>query len=127
MVAYVDTSVVVAVTLGEVGGKKLLKRLRRYRLVASPLLEAEWRSACARSGVVADAGQLREIAWIVPPGTLSSELSRVLATGYVRGADAWHLAAALYLAPTPAELTFLTLDARQREVAATLGFDAPEP
>lgn len=39
-----------------------------------------------------------------------------------RGADLWHVASALYVAPSPADLYFLTLDERQRSVAATLGF-----
>ena len=42
--------------------------------------------------------------------------------GYVRGADLWHLACALYVAASPGELTFLTLDERQRTVAKALGF-----
>jgi hypothetical protein len=40
----------------------------------------------------------------------------------VRGADCWHLATALYLAPDPGELTFVTLDAHQQSVAKSLGF-----
>jgi hypothetical protein len=40
----------------------------------------------------------------------------------MRGADCWHLATALYVAPNPSELTFLTLDLAQRKVAKTLGF-----
>lgn len=51
-----------------------------------------------------------------------AEIARVPAAGYVRGADCWRLAAALYVAPEPGELSFVTLDARQREVAAALGF-----
>jgi hypothetical protein len=42
--------------------------------------------------------------------------------GYLRGADCWHLATALYLAPNPSDLTFLTLDDTQRKIAKTLGF-----
>ena len=34
----------------------------------------------------------------------------------------WHLAHALFLAPDGKDLGFLTLDVRQREVAAALGF-----
>ncbi|MEW5918795.1 MAG: hypothetical protein AB1762_20505, partial [Gemmatimonadota bacterium] len=37
-------------------------------------------------------------------------------------ADCWHLATALYLAPDPAELTFVKLDDAQRRVAKSLGF-----
>jgi hypothetical protein len=53
---------------------------------------------------------------------LTPELERVFAGGYLKGADAWHLACALYLAEEPAKLAFLTLDRRQRAVARRLGF-----
>ena len=55
---------------------------------------------------------------------LSVEIARVLQTGYVRGSALGHLAAAIYVTPEPGDLTFLTLDRRQREVAAALGFTA---
>lgn len=45
--------------------------------------------------------------------------------GYGRGAEIWHLATALYLAESPGELPFFTLDERQRRVAAELGFPTP--
>jgi hypothetical protein len=51
-----------------------------------------------------------------------AEISRVLDAGYVRGADCWHLAAALYLAEDPAHLSFPALNERQGAVAAALGF-----
>jgi hypothetical protein len=53
---------------------------------------------------------------------LTDEISRVLSAGYLRGADLWHVACALYLEPEPDELVFLTLDASQKAVAAKLGF-----
>jgi len=46
----------------------------------------------------------------------------VLRHGYVRGADLWHLACALYLKKRVKELLFLTLDQRQQEAAMKLGF-----
>ncbi len=122
MLGYVDTSVIVAITLGENGADAVLQKVRPFQLVAAPLLEAEWRSACHRDGIAADPALLREIEWIVAPGELSSQLTRVFEAGYLRGADAWHLATALYLAPDPGELTFLTLDQRQGDIAAKLGF-----
>jgi predicted nucleic acid-binding protein len=122
MQAYVDTSVIMAITLGEVGAEAILAKVRPFELVAAPLLEAEWRSACHRNQIVADASLLGEILWIASTGPLSEELERVFEAGYVRGADAWHLATALSLAPEPSELTFLTLDDRQRAVAEALGF-----
>ena len=42
--------------------------------------------------------------------------------GYLRGADLWHVAAALFVAHEPGSIAFLTLDRRQRAVADTLGF-----
>jgi len=40
----------------------------------------------------------------------------------LKGADLWHLACAVFLAANPRELVFLTLDQRQKTVAAKLGF-----
>ncbi len=122
MIGYIDTSVIVAITLGEHGADTVLEKVRPFTLVSAPLLEAEWRSACHREQVAADPALLREIGWIVAPGELSSQLARVFEAGILRGADAWHLATALYLAPDPGELTFLTLDERQGDIAAKLGF-----
>jgi hypothetical protein len=62
------------------------------------------------------------VTWIYPNRPLAREIERVAGVGYLRGADLWHLANALFLAPEPRELTFLTLDKRQREVAVELGF-----
>ncbi len=122
MLGYVDTSVIVAITLGEHGAEAILEKVRPFQMVAAPLLEAEWRSACHREGIAADPALLREIGWIVAPGELSDQLARIFEAGYLRGVDAWHLATALYLAPDPGELTFLTLDERQGDIASKLGF-----
>ena len=46
----------------------------------------------------------------------------MLEAGYLRGADLWHVAHALYVTPCPASLSFVTLDARQGAVAEALGF-----
>jgi hypothetical protein len=40
----------------------------------------------------------------------------------VKGADLWQLACALFLAPEPKGLAFLTLHKRQEVVARKLGF-----
>jgi hypothetical protein len=93
------------------------------RLFASNLLEAELRSALAREEVSADPAELLSgITWVYPNRPLSGEIERVLVEGYVKGADLWHLACALFLAPEPKDLTFVTLDKRQEEVARKLGF-----
>jgi len=122
--AYVDTSCLVAIAFGEAGATKVASRLERMdRLFASNLLEAELRSAVAREGLSADpAGLLSGITWMYPNRPLSREFERVTVEGYVRGADLWHLACALFLAPEPKDLAFLTLDKRQAEIARKLGF-----
>lgn len=122
MLAYVDTSVVVAIRFNQAGAEHFREMLTRFDVYASPLLEAEWRSAHRREQVEANLADLERIEWAHLDRTLSAELERVFEAGYVRGADAWHLATALYLAPDPGELTFLTLDDRQRGVAERLGF-----
>lgn len=53
-------------------------------------------------------------------------MRRALKAGHLRGTDLWHVATALYLAEDPTELPFVTLDLRQRQVAANLGFRTEE-
>ena len=122
--AYVDSSCVVAIAFGEPGAEELGERLGAFhRLVSSNLLEAEVRSALSREGV-GDACEplLSWIGWVYPDRPLSGEYREVLAEGHARGADLWHLACALFLRRRLGELAFLTLDARQRELARALGF-----
>ena len=121
--ACVDTSVLIAIAFGEAGGTALARDLDGFdELFAANLLEAELRAAFVREAVVPDASLLGPLTWIIPDRPIGAEIERVLTTGYLRGADAWHLACALYLAPDPAEFTFLTLDDHQEAVAAALGF-----
>ncbi len=121
--AYVNTSCLVAVAFGEPGAAKLGRRLETYdALFSSNLLEAELRAAFAREKVSFEPDLLGGVSWVLPGRPLGPEFERVLSAGYVRGADLWHVATALYLAEDPSDLTFLTLDARQGEVAAKLGF-----
>lgn len=112
-----------AIAFGERGATALARRLTTFdELVASNLLEAELRATFAREGVEFDAGIMTTVSWIIPDRPLSAEIAQVLTAGHVRGADCWHLATALYLAGDPAAITFLTLDAHQRDVAGALGF-----
>lgn len=113
----------VAIALGEKGAPAVARRIPAFdTLVAANLVEAEVRSALAREGVRPDRNPVAGLRWILPDRPLSSEIATVTAVGYVRGADLWHLACALYVAESPGELTFLTLDERQRDVAQALGF-----
>ena len=121
--AYVDSSCIVAIALGEPIAGKLATRIRAFTsLLAHPLLDAEVRSACLREGAAVPSNDLAAIAWVEATRPLSAEVERVLAAGYLRGADCWHVATALLVSPDTRQLTFLTLDERQRGVAKKLGF-----
>lgn len=118
-----DTSCLVAIALGERGAVAVATRLKRSEeLFASNLLEAELRSTLTRERVALDPDLLTWLDWVFPDRPLTQEISRVLAAGYLRGADAWHVACALHMSEVPAAVTFLTLDQRQRAVARRLGF-----
>ena len=122
-VAYVDTSVLVAVSFNEGNATALATRLGEYpRLVASNLVEAELRAVFARERCRFPQDAVANIEWILPDRRLSSEIATVLEAGYVRGADLWHLATALYAAGAPEDMAFITCDDRQGRVAAALGF-----
>ena len=122
-VAYVDTSCLVAVAFGERGSSALAKKLAAFdELVSSNFLESELRSAFKRERVEFEPSALANVSWLIPDRPLSDEIEKVLEAGYARGADCWHLAAALYLSPHTGSLTFLTLDEMQRKVAEQLGF-----
>lgn len=123
-IAVVDSSCVVAIVFGERAGVAMQKRLEDFdRLFAAPLLEAELLCALRRESLSDLDVDLSAFQWILPSRPLSDEVRRVLAAGYVRGADCWHLASALFLSPEPSEATFLTLDQAQRKAARTLGFE----
>ena len=122
-VAYLDTSALVAVAFGERGGPALAAQLGTFsRLLSSNLLEAEIRAACAREGLDFSEQVLANLEWVLPDRSLRPEITAVLAAGYLRGADLWHVAAALYVAPSAGDVAFITRDRRQRTVAAALGF-----
>ena len=121
--AYVDTSALASIGFNEPGNLGVRERLDGFsRINASLLLEAELRSIYARENLPFDIRLLERITWIFPVRGLSREIEAVLQSGYLRGADLWHLAVALYSTDDPREVTFVTLDARQRAVAAALGF-----
>ncbi len=125
-VVYVDTSCLIAVAFGEPGAKALARRIEGYdEIVSSNLLEAELRSTLKREGVDGGSDMLAGVSWILPDRRLTAEIERVLSVRQLRGADLWHVAAALYLAESPADVDFLTLDSAQREAAAALGFATP--
>lgn len=125
---FVDTSALVALAFQEPGHEWLADRLASASdRFASPLLESEFRAALLREEVEDGLELLEAFRWVLPDRPLSAELERVFAAGYARGADAWHLATALFLTESPRDLPFLTLDRRQQEVARAVGFPTPHP
>ncbi|MGK2933724.1 MAG: PIN domain-containing protein [Gemmatimonadaceae bacterium] len=122
-VGYVDTSCLVALALAEPSAAKVQRRLSSFdELHASNLLEAELNSVMLRERSASTSALFKGISWVMPDRPLHAEIAQVLEAGYVRGADCWHLANALYLARDPETLIFLTLDMRQLAVARKLGF-----
>lgn len=118
-----DSSVLVGHAFGEPAASAVVRRVRSFaRVVSSPLLEAELLAALRREGRALDERWLNGISLVPADRSLRAEVSAVLAAGYLRGADCWHVATALYVAQTPSTLVFLTLDARQAQVASKLGF-----
>ena len=66
---------------------------------------------------------LDAVSLIATSGSLVEECSQVLELGYLRGADLWHLATAIFVAGQHRdELIFISLDDRQRGQAKKLGF-----
>ena len=127
-VAYVDTSALVAIAFGEPGSAELGRRLGAFSvLLSSNLLEAELRAAYSREGRPFPQAIVSGIEWVLPDRPLAPEFAQVLETGYLRGADLWHVATALYAARRPGEIWFVTLDRKQGTVAAALGFQVAGP
>ncbi|MCY3800194.1 MAG: PIN domain-containing protein [Chloroflexi bacterium] len=122
-VAYVDTSALAAIAFGDVRGPDLARRLEGFsRLLASNLLEAELRAVFARERLAFETSLVAGVDWILPDRPLASEMATVLGAGYLRGADLWHVASALYAAGDPGLISFVTLDGQQGDVAGRLGF-----
>ena len=122
-VAYVDTSALVAVAFDEPEGSTIAGHLNECsRLLASNLLEADLRAVFARERLDFADSLIAGIDWVLPDRPLAPEMSAVLESGHLRGADLWHVATALYAAPEPGQIAFITGDERQQSVAAALGF-----
>lgn len=123
-VAYVDTSVMLAIAFTEPGWEIQAARLAEFSEInSSNLLESEALSASAREGRTFPRQVLDRVQWVFPDRPLSAEIETALsAGGYLRGADLHHVATALYMAGSPERMAFVTLDDQQGAVAAALGF-----
>ena len=104
-----------------------IEKVKEYDLFSSELLIAETLAFGKRESIPAHLvlEAFKGLSWIIPDGTLIENLIRITRLGHARGADLWHLACACYLSPNPADLVFLTMDEKQRNLASLLGFQAP--
>lgn len=122
---YADSSALISVILEQPGSNSVQGAIAKLSpLFGSNLLEAEVRATMVREGVDDTRVEaiIQSMRWVNPSRPLSDEYRRILAVGYVKGADLLHLACALYLSPDPKDLNFLTLDTQQAVVARALGF-----
>lgn len=123
MTAYVDTSAILAIEFDEGDAQYAIERIDgASNLISSNLMEAELRSAMRRQVIEFDRKIISDVDWIHTDRPLTREFERTLSAGYLRGADLWHVAVALYASPDPSKISFITLDRRQRNVAQELGF-----
>lgn len=123
MTEYVDTSAVLAIEFDEAGAPYAIERIdSASKLISSNLMEAELRSAMRRQDIELDLKIISDVDWIHANRPLTPEFERVLRVGYLRGADLWHVAVALFASPDPSQISFITLDVRQRDVARDVGF-----
>ncbi len=125
-VAYVDTSCLLSVAFQEPNRDSVIAQLDRYdQLSSSDLLIAELLSAASREGSPdPKLEMLGHFVWVFPDRTLSRECRSVLSVGYIKGADLWHLACALFLREKVGNLDFVTLDRNQARLAKMLGLDS---
>jgi hypothetical protein len=124
-VAYVDSSCMISIALGEPYHRELSSRLSHLEgLFSSNLLEADLRAAVAREGE--KAGGVKDIVawmnWVHPYRPLTPEFQRVLEVGLLKGSDLWHVACALFMRRKFPDIRFITTDGRQGEIARSLGF-----
>ena len=125
LMAYVDNSAILSIAFEEPDWEFTAHRLAEFPvLLSSNLLEAEMRSAYEREGMAFDPGSISRIGWVNPTRPLGSEMAEAIANGgYLKGADLWHVATALFVDDSvPGKLSFITLDINQKTVAANLGF-----
>lgn len=121
---YVDSSMVVAILLREIQSPKWSARFKTEKFYSSRLLEAEVLAALRREKLPLSEfdDHARMIYWIAPERSLKPEVTKVLEYQYLRGADLWHVACALYIFGNSTGVEFCSLDKIQRAAAKACGF-----
>lgn len=124
---YVDSSAILAILFEESRGSDyaILLQKHKKRIFSSALLEAEIYAAAKRENVPLEkaAGFIALVGLVFPDESLQKEYLKILEQGYLRGADAYHVATALYLDPQTQNLIFVTADRNQSKIAQSLGFE----
>ena len=128
VVAYVDTTAVLPVALGEEPvGASVQRRLDSFpHLLSANLLETELRAVFKAEGARFDDSAITEISWIFPNRQLDAEMAAILEIAYLSPIRVWHLATALFFRDVlQSDLAFITLEEEQETVARELGFWIP--
>lgn len=124
--AYLDSSFFLGIILTERSAEKYQRLLHSFQIVtASTLLESEVLATLKREGLDSERASplFDAIHWLTSSERLTRYLTIILETGYLRGADAHHLASALWYAQDRvAQCHFLTTDKDQASIAKKLGF-----
>lgn len=121
---YVDSSIMVAMMFEEKGSEAFKKRLQvSVGAFSSYLMEAEIYSAARREGVPLEYPEqfLQTVSLVFPNRSLKKEYEKIFSKQFCRGADACHIATALFLDPEGKSLGFLTADRVQAEIARKIG------
>ena len=124
-ICYVDSSVIVGILFCEKESPAWIRYINSCdEVISANLTEAEVLSAATRESISLDSAKslLDAISLIQPDRTLRKEYERIFSSGYCRGADAFHIACALYLDPEAKEIIFFTVDKQQEKVAKSVGF-----
>lgn len=122
---YVDSSILVSLLFQEKGWQKYSKSLSQCEgAYSSYLLEAEVYASAKREGLKLTVAKefIESLSLVIPDRSLHSEYFRIFEFGYCRGADACHIATALYLDPDAKNVHFMTADQSQAKMAKVLGF-----
>lgn len=125
-IAYIDSSYFIAVIFGENNSTQYSKFISRFdNVVSSVLLEAEVLSTAKREQLPLQEVEnlLSVVRFLHIEGSLRPYLRKVFECGYLRGADAFHVASALWCSEArTTDMHFLTLDKNQASIADILGF-----
>ncbi len=121
---YIDTSILVGITLQQKNYQDIWLKLRDMNLFSHELLVSEFMSVGKRENISLGkiSQELQKINFVTEIPELELICDRILKFGYCRGADLHHLACACFLDPSGEDLFFASADQKQVDLAKKLGF-----